>query len=370
MTLGIVGGGQLGLMLAQAAKKLGIDCVVLDPTPGCPASVAARQVVGNFTDHDAVIVLSKEADVMTFEIESANADALAELSAKGYPVHPSPQTLSIIKDKLSQKNYLSKRDIPVAPYQAVANADEAKLAGERFGYPFVLKARSGGYDGRGNATIRTEADISEAVAKLGNGLYAEKWVQFDKELAVDAVRTAQGEVRTYPVVETIHENHICTTVLAPAPVSAEVKEKAEALAARIMEAFPGAGVFGIEMFLVGNEVLVNEIAPRVHNSGHFTIEACEASQFENHVRAVCGMPLGATTMNVPAAVMINILGERSGPAEPKGIEEAKALGAVAIHIYGKKETKPARKMGHITVTGDDLMSVLSTARQVSARVSI
>lgn len=370
MRLGIVGGGQLGLMLAEAAQKIGVETVVLEPTPEAPASLITRQVLGDFKDYDAVKAFAAEADVLTFEIESANAEALAELAAEGYPVHPSPSTLSIIKDKLAQKTFLREHGIPVGPFMDVPDEQAARKAGEVLGYPYVLKARSGGYDGRGNATVGSAEDIPAAIEKLGGTrLYAEGFVHFEKELAVVAVRSLSGDVRTYPVVETIHENHICVTVMAPAQVDAALREKAEALAARIMEAFHGAGVFGIEMFLANGEVLINEIAPRVHNSGHFTIEGSETSQFENHVRAVCGMELGSTAMKAPAAVMINILGERSGPAEPQGVAQAEALGA-GVHIYGKKETKPARKMGHLTCVGDDLEEALVRAQKARASVSI
>lgn len=369
-TLGIVGGGQLALMLGEAARTLGIATVVLDPTPDAPASKVARQVVGDFRDTDTVLAFSKEADVLTFEIESANAEALQELSAKGYPVEPAPETLAIIKDKLAQKQFLEARNIPTAPFIAIETEADVARAGEVLGYPFVLKARSGGYDGRGNATVKGEADVEDALKKLSEkALYAEAFVPFEKELAVVAVRSIEGEIRTYPVVETIHENHICTEVLMPAPVPHEVAEKAEALAGRILEAFSGAGVFGIEMFLSKGEVLINEIAPRVHNSGHVTIEACKTSQFENHVRAVVGLPLGDTSLIVPSAVMINILGEREGAAHPEGVEEAESLGA-SVHLYGKKDTKRARKMGHLTMCGEALEEVQRRAREARARVSI
>ncbi len=370
MTLGIVGGGQLALMLAQAAKPLGIECIVLDPTPACPASAAARQVVGDFHDHDAVVAFSKEADVLTFEIESANADALAVLAANGFPVHPTPGTLALIKDKLAQKNFLAERGIPVAPFRDAPDEAAARDAGEVLGYPFLLKARSGGYDGRGNATIKTPADIGPAFQKLGSALYAEGFIPFEKELAVVAVRTSGGDIRTYPVVETVHQRHICLEVLAPAPVKESVRKKAETLARYVLESFSGAGVFAIEMFVADGDVLVNEIAPRVHNSGHLTIEACETSQFENHVRAVMGMELGSTELIAPAAVMLNILGERTGPAEPKGVEETMALGGLAIHMYGKKETKPDRKMGHITAVANSLLEARAKAEDAWRRVSI
>lgn len=369
-TLGIVGGGQLALMLAEDAWKLGITCVVLDPTPNCPASVVARQVVGDFTEYDAVLAFAKEADVLTFEIESANEKALIELAESGYPVHPNPATLALIKDKLAQKNFLKDHGIPTAPFLSVGSEEDACAAGETLGYPYVLKARRGGYDGRGNRTIRSADDIGPAFSELTGELYAEGFVQFQKELAVVAVRTVAGDIRTYPVVETVHERHICTTVLAPAPVADGVRKDAQALAHRVLESFTGAGVFGIEMFLAHGKVLVNEIAPRVHNSGHITMESCEASQFENQVRAVMDLPLADTSMIVPVAVMVNILGEREGPAESEGVEAAEALQGVSVHLYGKKDTKIDRKMGHINAVGNALPEVLEKAREARHRVSI
>lgn len=369
-TLGIVGGGQLALMLAEDAWKLGVDCVVLDPTPNCPASAVARQVVGDFANYEDVLAFAKEADVLTFEIESANEKALIELSEGGYPVHPNPSTLALIKDKLAQKNFLKDHSIPTAPFVDVASEADARAAGDTLGYPYVLKARRGGYDGRGNRTIRTIDDIDPALAELKGELYAEGFVNFQKELAVVAVRTVAGDIRAYPVVETMHERHICTTVLAPAPVSDAVRKDAETLARRVLESFTGAGVFGIELFLADGKVLVNEIAPRVHNSGHVTMDACEASQFENQVRAVMGLPLADTSMITSAAVMVNILGEREGPAEPEGVEAAEALQGVTVHLYGKRDTKIDRKMGHINAVGNALPEVLETAREARRRVSI
>lgn len=370
-TLGIVGGGQLGLMLAEAAQKLGVQVVVLDPTPQCPASRVAEQVVGDFKDHDTVLGFAARCDVMTFEIESANAHALEELAQRGFPVHPTPKTLAIIKDKLAQKNRLQDAGVAVAPFLQVDSAHDAERAGEQFGYPFVLKTRSGGYDGRGNALVESAADIPGALTKLGGMLYAEKFVPFVKELAVVAARTSDGQIAVYPVVETMHEDHICRTVLMPAPVPATVSKSAEKLAHRALEIFDGAGVFGIEMFLTGDgDVLINEIAPRVHNSGHVTIEANETSQFEQHVRAVLGMPLGSVALKHPANVMVNILGARNDVAEPKGVEEAQAIQGVTVHLYGKLETRVQRKMGHLTAVAMTLEEAQRNAEQALTYISI
>ncbi|MBC7836249.1 5-(carboxyamino)imidazole ribonucleotide synthase [Acetobacteraceae bacterium] len=372
-TIGIVGGGQLGRMLTEAAHTLGFSVYVLDPTPESPAGlVADRQAKGEFTNPEHVREFAQAVDLLTFEIESANAEALEQIAQKRPDdVQPLPTTLSLIRDKLAQKKLLAVNNIAVAPFREVSNVADIEAVVKEWSYPLVLKARFGAYDGRGNAVLSTKDDIPMALSKLGEkNLYIEKFVPFQKELAVVAARTRSGEMAVYPVVETIHKNNICHMVVAPAPVAPEVLEKAQELAAKVLEVFSGAGVFAVEMFLTKEgEVMVNEVAPRVHNSGHFTIEACETSQFEQHIRAIAGLPLGGTALKVPVAVMINILGERTGPADPKGVTEAQMLGA-AVHIYGKKETKLERKMGHITVVGNTPEEAIEKAKHARARVTI
>jgi phosphoribosylaminoimidazole carboxylase len=361
-TIGIAGGGQLGRMLTDAARGLGFRVVVLDPTPDSPAAqVADEQIVGDYKNAVMLRALAEKSDFLTYEIESVNVEALEEISHT-IPVNPSPKTLSIIKDKLLQKRFLQDHDIPVAAF-----SDEI----ESFGYPYILKARSGGFDGRGNARVENTGQLQVAKEKLKNSpAYAERIVPFEKELAIVAVRTNDGNVEIYPLVETIHKNHICHEVLAPASVGTDVAKKAHDLGQKVLGSFDGAGVFAIEMFLVGDDVLVNEVAPRVHNSGHFTIEACETSQFENHIRAVAGMPLGSVAMKVPAAVMVNILGGRSGEAEPKGVETAEKIEGVKVHIYGKMDTRPERKMGHITAVAETLGEAKEKAEKARTLVSI
>jgi 5-(carboxyamino)imidazole ribonucleotide synthase len=352
-------------MLVDAAHTLGHTVVTLDATAGGPAAqVADEEIVGDYKDAEMMHKLAEKCDVLTFEVESVNADALIEVAASGKPVHPTPHTLAIIKDKLYQKKFLAAHGIAVAPF---ALPEEA----ESLGYLYVLKARSGGFDGRGNALVEKPADVAAAVEKLGGApAYAEGFVKFEKELAIFAARTPDGDVSVFPLVETIHRDHICHTVLAPAPVDDVIADKAHALAEKVLGSFDGAGVFAIEMFLTGREVLVNEIAPRVHNSGHFSIEGCHTSQFEQHIRAITGMPLGDPSMKVPAAVMVNILGDRTGSAEPRGVAEAGALGDVHVHIYGKMETKPQRKMGHLTATAATLEEAKEKAEKARALISI
>jgi 5-(carboxyamino)imidazole ribonucleotide synthase len=244
-------------------------------------------------------------------------------------------------------------------------------AAKSFGYPFLLKARFDAYDGRGNAVVKDESDIDEALEKLrGKKLYVEKYVPFIKELAVIVVRSTDGDILTYPVVETIHKNNILNYLISPAPVDNKVADKAILLATKTMEQLKGAGAFGIEMFLAKNsEVLINEIAPRVHNSGHHTIEANKTSQFENHIRAITGMELGPTDLVKPS-VMINILGERTGKADPQGIKKAEKIPGVKVHIYGKLETKPERKMGHITAIAKTTDEALEKAKLAKSYITI
>lgn len=371
--IGIVGGGQLGRMLAQAAQRLGFFVMVLDPTSNSPAGqIANQQLVGSFQDPVAIKRLAQSVDFLTFEIESANAEALQELLGKAVVIHPSPDTLALIKDKLQQKQFLRKHNIPVADFIAVDSLDDALRVGQEFGYPYILKSRFGGYDGRGNFTVMSEQYAQTGFEQLGEELlYAERMVSFAKELAVIAARGVSGEIKVYPVVETIQKNHICHEVIAPAQVPPEIAGQAEKLAQEVLENLNGVGVFGIEMFLTeSNEVLVNEIAPRVHNSGHFSIEACHTSQFEQHIRAITGMPLGDPSMKVPAAVMINILGNRSNVAQPQGVEAAEAIEGVKVHIYGKMEVRQERKMGHLTAVGDSVDQALERAQKAKELISI
>lgn len=371
--VGIIGGGQLGQMMTQASAKLGLEITVLDPGENPPAvQVGAGQIKGDLHDSEKIKELAKNSDYLTWEIEHINTEILEELEKEGTKVNPSPKTLARIKDKFLQKEYLEENGIPTAPFRKVENEQEVETAARVLGFPLLLKTRFGGYDGRGNHVIHNVDEINEAFEKLGREyLYVEGFVEFEKELSVIAVRDIKGSIKTYPVVETIHENNILQVVLAPAPISSEQSKQADDFARRVLEHLGGAGVFGIEMFLTkGGEIMVNEIAPRVHNSGHFTIEACQTSQFENQLRAVSEMELGDTSMKVGAAVMINILGERNGLSEVSGVEEAERLGNVFVHIYGKKDVKPERKMGHLTVVGDNMEEVLERANKAKSLITI
>lgn len=352
-TIGIVGGGQLGKMMAQEAKKMGFYVLILDPTPNSPAGqVADKQIIADFNDEKAIIKLAHSSDYLTFEIENTNGKFLDDLEKKvPCQISPSGKSWRLFQDKLAQKKLFKKGKIPTPKFRKVDTLSDIQKAVKKLGLPLLLKARFDAFDGRGNYLIRDEKDIDKAWEKLkGKKLYAEQFVLFDKELAVMIARNKAGRIVPYSVVETIQKNNICHFVLVPAQISSLVKKRATNMAIKTMKLLKGAGVFGIEMFKTPNDqVLINEIAPRVHNSGHYTIEACHTSQFEQHIRAVSGLPLGSTKLKVPAAVMVNILGERQGEARVDGLEKAFSLSGVSVHIYGKKETRPERKMGHITV---------------------
>ncbi len=375
--VGIIGGGQLARMMVDPAHKLGFSLIVLDPDPNSPAGqIADEQIVAELTNKKAIQELADKTDVLTIEVEVTNEkglqNILQEIKDGGKPVHPSPKTLAIIQDKLKQNEFLQKNNLPIPDFLEVKTKSDIKMAIKKFGYPVLLKARTGAYDGRGNALIKTENQIDDALGKLhGKNLYVEKFVPFKKELAIMVARNTSGIINSYPVVETIHENNILNYLFSPASIDKKTKAKAKQIAEDAIKLLDGAGVFGVEMFLTAaNEILINEIAPRVHNSGHHTIEANKTSQFEQHLRAISGMDLGETKMIVPASVMINILGERKGKAKPQGIKKAEKIPGVFVHIYGKLETRIERKMGHITVVGNSLDECKAKAEKARSLITV
>ena len=353
-TLGVVGGGQLGRMLAEAAAPLGVEVIVLDPTPDCPASPVAReQIVGDFDDPEAFRELTSKVDALTFEIELADSALLEEVAEEfDLSVNPDPATLSMIEDKLVQKRALADAGVPVPPFRQVDDADDLREALDEFD-SVMLKARTGGYDGRGNLPVTDPADAEDAMEAIGGPAMAETFVDFARELSVIAVQ-GDGEIRTFPAGENVHEEEILRETILPARTSDEVLDRAEDVARDVLDTLSGRGVFGIELFETGDgEISVNEIAPRPHNSGHWTIEGARTSQFEQHVRAVLGWPLGSTRLRCPT-VMANILGtvEESKPARLGTVEAVLEDPDASLHWYGKDEVRPLRKMGHLTVTGD------------------
>lgn len=372
-SVGIIGGGQLAQMMTQAASKLGLSVTVVDPTLDCPAAqVGAEQIVADYKDADAIKRLADQTDVLTIDFEHVNADVLSKLENSGFSVQPSAQTIAMIQDKLLQFTFLQEAGLPVADFVRTDTIEDAEAALLKFGGKMLLKRRKQSYDGKGNAVVSSEDELLKAWDSLGGReLYAEEFIDFDKELAVIIARDTNGNTATYPTVETIHVNSICHEVFLPGKFDAEVDKKAREVADKTAKVLHGAGVFAIEMFLTSNgEILINEIAPRVHNSGHPTIEGSETSQFEQHLRAISGLELGSTKMQKPAAVMINILGKRCGEAEPEGVSQAEAIDGVKVHLYGKHQTKIDRKMGHITAVADTLEEAQSNVEKAFDIVKI
>lgn len=357
--VGILGGGQLGRMLVQSASLLNIETHVLDKK-GAPAKQIndnAHHVDGSFTEAAKVEELAKNVDVLTVEIEHVDTYALEKASeTQAVPVEPHWRTIRIIQNKFKQKEHLQRHDIAVAEYEEVKEKSRDAIAriGEKLGYPFMLKSQTGAYDGKGNSPVHSASDIDEALKVLDPSapLYAEKWANFKMELAVMVVKT-KDQVLSFPTVETVHEDSICKLTYAPARnVSKAVNEKAQALARDAIAAFEGKGVFGVEMFLLeGDKLLVNEIAPRPHNSGHYTIEACATSQYEAHLRAILDLPITQRDLRLrEPAVMLNILGGAKPDSHLEVAREALKVPDAAVHLYGKGDGKPGRKMGHLTVT--------------------
>ena len=350
-TLGVVGGGQLGRMLGEAAGPLGVEVVVSDPTPDCPAAPVVRdQVVGDFDDEAAIRDLGERADYLTFEIELADPDALERVAdATGTPVHPAPDTLRVIQDKLVQKRRLGEAGVPVPGFRAVDTEAEFREALAELGYPAMLKAREGGYDGRGNVPVESPDDVTEAFAAIDGPAMVEEFVDFERELAVMGC-LGDDEQETFPVTETVHREEILRETVSPARASPAVRERAREVTRDVLAVMEGRGVYGVELFeRADGVVLLNEVAPRPHNSGHWTIEGCHTSQFEQHVRAVTGRPLGATERRVPTA-SANILCDVTGRQKVtlQGVDDALARDRLALHWYGKREGYRLRKMGHIT----------------------
>jgi len=372
--LGIIGGGQLGMMITEAAQNLTdeiSEITVLDPTENCPASQSgAKQIVGDFKDEIAILKLAEQSDIITYEIESGNTDVLSKLKAK---IEPSPSTLGTIQDKLSQKTFLSENELPVSEFYEITSLDDLREKINELGLPVLLKSRRDAYDGRGNFKITSSDEIEKAYQHFnGKSLMVEKFVNFKMEVSVIAARNTKGEIATYPLVENIHENNILKITIAPARVSEDVIINAGEIAKKTMQVLNGAGVFGIEMFVdQDDKILINEIAPRVHNSGHHTLQSCKTSQFEQHLRAILGLDLGSTDL-VHKTVMCNILGPDGfeGKYKPVVLEND----GVYLKMYGKEISKPQRKLGHFNVVdlsdSKDTSELLKIADEIKNSVSI
>ena len=373
-TIGIIGGGQLARMTAYAAYRMGLEIAILDPEPDSPAGqIAHKRLIGSLNDIAMLEELARVSDLITLENEFVDAPLLEHLESIGTRVFPTAHTVGLIQDKLLQKQILEKNGICVPHFMGVSSYEDIYIAGERFGWPLLLKTRRNGYDGRGNVLIREPNDTLTAWKTLEgrkSSLMVESFVPFIKELAVMVARSRNGEILSYPVVETIQKDHICHIVKVPANVGEDVSKMVATIAKQAIETVNGVGIFGIEMFILEDKsVLINELAPRPHNSGHYTIDACITSQYENHLRAILGLSLGPPTMIQPSAVMVNLLGNREGIAQVSGMENALSIPGVNLHIYGKRLTRPGRKMGHVTALGQNIEEVLEKATKAASFIT-
>ena len=356
-TLGLLGGGQLAKMTAQEAFRMGMRVAVIEHGADSPAGMMTKkEFSAGWKSPEDLEGFIQASDIITLENEFIDPDIL-DVIAERRLVFPTPDTMRLVQDKFIQKQTFAAAGVPTPHFAEITSKQDLVDFGQKHGYPFVAKTRKFGYDGYGNATIKRETEIDMVWRRFMEGedprpLLAESFVTFTKELAVMVARNKRGEIAVYPCVQTIQQGHICVTVLAPAPIEQELQKRAQEIAVACVETINGVGVFGVEMFLTTDDQIVfNEIAPRPHNSGHYTIEACYTSQFENCIRAVTNMPLGSAEMRVPAACMINLLGERTGSGVPDSVIEMLKVDDVALHLYGKKDVRMGRKMGHLTATG-------------------
>lgn len=365
--IGVLGGGQLGRMLIQEAIDLDIHLHMMDPDPNAPcSSIAHSFTCGSITDYESVIEFGKDKHLVTVEIENVNIEALETLEEKGVKVFPQPRVLRTIKDKGIQKQFYTDFGIPTAPFKLYENANDIKDAD--INYPVIQKMRTGGYDGKGVQLLKQPEDSFDAPN------LCESLIDFDKELSIIVARNENGDVQCFPSVECEFnpEANLVEYLFSPANISQEITSKANSIAKDLIQKLDMIGLLAVEFFLCKNgDLLVNEIAPRPHNSGHHTIECCNTSQYAQHLRSILNLPLGDTRLLNPGA-MINILGEKgfTGPAIYEGLEKILKLPGVHPHIYGKTDTKPFRKMGHVTITGDTLIEVKNIAEKVKESINV
>ena len=373
-TLGILGGGQLGKMMLYETRKWDIRTHVLDPSAEAPCRISTDHFEqGDLMDFETVYNFGKKVDVLTFEIEGVNVEALEKLESEGKTVYPSSKTLRHIQDKGVQKTFYGKHNIPTAPFQVFESKQDLNeiIFREELGFPFVWKSCTGGYDGKGVSIIREAEDL---IPLSEGACIVEKLIPFKNELAVIVARNPSGEVKTYPVVEMeFHpEANQVEYVICPARIDKKVADKARAVATKVSEAFKHVGLLAVEMFQTEeDEILVNEVAPRPHNSGHYSIEASYTNQFEQHIRAILDLPLGNTDSKV-GGIMVNLVGAEgyTGQVVYKNIEKIIAMEGVTPHIYGKKETRPFRKMGHVTIVNKDLDEARRIAEEVKKTIEV
>jgi 5-(carboxyamino)imidazole ribonucleotide synthase len=359
-TIGIIGGGQLGRMMALSAREMGYNIAVLDPFPNSPCGqIADTEITASYNDLEAIKRLASISDVITYEFENIDHEALTWLHGHTY-LPQGTELLRITQNRETEKNAIRELGLPVAPYKIANTEGELEEAIRQIGLPCVVKTCRGGYDGKGQVVIRKPEDAHAAydLLLLNSNCIVEGWVPFDKELSIIIARNSQGEIKTLPIAENIHVDNILHQTIVPARVGAHIWFNAWEMATKMAEELNLVGTLAVEMFLVGDEIFVNELAPRPHNSGHFSIEACETSQFEQHIRAICNLPLGETNPLKPA-IMMNLLGEHVELA----LKHFDRLNRGKLHLYGKKEAKHKRKMGHVTFLGEDIEEMLTEISQ-------
>lgn len=372
--IGIIGGGQLGKMMILEAKRLGFYVVTLDPTLHCPShSISDEHIVADFHDKQAINELAKKVDVITYEFEHIDVQSLSELEEQGVVIYPSVKSLRIIQNKYLQKQALQEKGLQIPRFGSVHTLEDIYQYGEQFGYPLMLKTCKDGYDGKGNFLIKTKEMAEEGFQTLyhDNELMVEEFIPFECEVSIIATRGINGDKVIYPVAYNIHKNSVLDITIVPAGIPESLEKHAKEVAKQVMDVFDGVGTFCIEMFVKDeHNIYINEVAPRPHNSGHYTIEGCRVNQFENHIRAICGLPLGDTSLLLPT-VMVNLLGEEAnGKTDVVGLEESYQIPGVNVHIYGKETSKIGRKMGHFTVTASTKEEALEKANIIKNTIKI
>lgn len=360
-TIGIIGGGQLGKMLAQSAKTMGYRVGILDPGENCSASqVSDFHFQAAFTDEQALLDFSKQCDIITYEFENINLATLEKIIQEGAYMPQGSHVLATTQDRIHEKDFLSKAQVPVGPYRQVDTQEDLDKAVQALGYPSVLKTRRMGYDGKGQVVLKSADDLTKAQDLLANGgpCILEAFVDFIMEASVMVFRNQAGQITSLPVSENIHKNHILHQSIVPARMSDQLRQQAEATAKQVAQAIDLVGILGIELFITEDQVLVNELAPRPHNSGHYSIEACEYSQFDLHIRSICGLDFPQNQLLSPV-IMVNVLGQDQEPV----IQAWPQHPEWHLHLYGKGQAKDNRKMGHITVLTQSIEESLSAFDQ-------
>jgi 5-(carboxyamino)imidazole ribonucleotide synthase len=373
-SIGIIGGGQLGKMIAQEAKRMSLKVIILDPDPECPASaIADDHLIADFKSQIDIRKLSQLVDVVTYEIELTDSDVLIDINSEKKTIHPAPETLKIIQNKYRQKMFLKEKHLPVPNFALIENKSQIDEALLSKGFPLIVKACEDSYDGRGNRVIHSQDEILSATRTFGSRrCMVEEIIDYKKEISVMVARNELGQVKSFPVVENFHSDSILDTTIAPARISKPLEMTARRIAEKAVEALMGSGIFCIEMFVTRkDDILINEMAPRPHNSGHYTIEGCSVSQFEQHIRSILNLPLTDPRLISPT-VMVNILGpqEFEGEYYLAGLHELLSIEGLKLHLYGKRISKPKRKLGHITITSESLSDAIDKSKKAKTNLRI